>query len=646
MALKGTTKGKVTQNSSHYSYYMQWVATQSIAGNYTDITVWHYWTKDGTTTFDSTAERDYGIVIDGTTYSGTKRMDYNPWPSDATISTATKRIYHNPDGSKSITISTYANGRAGSYGPSSSSEDSGDCTASATITFDTIPRAASITGAPHFTDEENPTITYSNPAGTAVTKLQACIANSAGTTVFAAYRDIDKSGTSYTFNLTEAEREALRWATINSNTLTVKFYVTTTIGDQIYYSTLDKILTIANANPTLNPTVKDTGGYSTPLTGDANKIIKGFNYVTVSSGAAALKGASIKSQKITCGGQVIEAGSGGFSNVESNVFEFSATDSRGNTTTKTVTKEMIPYVKLSCNLAANNPTAEGDMALKISGNYYNGSFGAQNNTLEVYWRFKENDGEYGEWTKIEPSISNNTYSVSIELTGLDYQSSYTFQAKAIDKVATIETKEKRVKTTPVFDWGENDFEFNVPVKFNAGFSGLIDLVYPIGSIYLSANTTDPETLFSGTKWKQLKGRFLLGAGAPEDNTDSTFGALRNNSYNFQTGAKGGQYTHTLTVDQMPYHNHGATSTYSGANFYVRHGASAGTANAAAGTNTSVETGVGATWGNGFQTATYSHQIDRVNIGGTVSTSVGYNGSGASIANMPPYLVVSMWQRIS
>ena len=246
------------------------------------------------------------------------------------------------------------------------------------------------------------------------------------------------------------------------------------------------------------------------------------------------------------------------------------------------------------------------------------------------------------------SISSKSIATSedsVNLTGLNYQSIYTFQAKAVDKVVTIETTEKRVKTTPVFDWGEDDFEFNVPVTFNSGINGLIDVIYPVGSIYMSVSETNPGSLFAGTTWEKITGRFLLGSGSPSDNTDLTFGPLRNDGYNFGNGTKGGQYTQALTVDQMPYHNHSSSSSYSGANFYIRHGYNDSTSTVAAGSYTSVEKGVGATWGNGFAVGTYSHAIDRVNIGGTVSTSVGYTGSGAAIANMPPYLVVNIWKRI-
>ena len=454
-------------------------------------------------------------------------------------------IYHNPDGTKSIYIGAYI-----SHAVFSSNSNG------YTVKLTDIPRQATLTNAPHFTDEENPTITYNNPAGNVVTSLQACIAatyqNENGDVIFAQYRDVPKNGTSYTFNLTTAEREALRWGTINSNTLTVRFFLKTVLNGVTYYSIQEKILTIVNANPTLNPEVKDTGGYSTPLTGDANKIIKGFNYMNVKANATALKGSSIKSQRITCGSQVIDGASGGFTNVETGTFVFSATDSRGNTTTKTITKEVIPYIKLTCNLAAEMPTPAGTTNLKISGNYWAGNFGAKDNTLDVYFRYKENDGTYSDWIEATATASNNTYTANIPITGLDYKKAYTFQAKAVDKVITIESAEKKVKTIPVYDWGENDFAFNVPVNFEeaadfkkgATFEGkdISEMLMPIGATYYTSEDVNPSTLFGGTweKVRTLYGGELVAFGSCASNSSSkvfasngtlAFSDIENMAYN-------------------------------------------------------------------------------------------------------------------
>ena len=339
MALKGSKQGTVTLNSNHFTYHLEWSATQNIANNTSTITVKHYWRSPTSYDFDSVGTRRYGITIDGTKFEGTKRMDYDPY-TDKNISTATHTVTHNADGTKSITISTYANGRASSWGPSSSSDSSGDCKASVTITLDTIPRQATISSAPNFTDEQNPTITYNNSAGNSVTTLQACIASSDGKTIYAAYRDIPKTGTSYTFNLdANNERATLRQAA-TTNSLSVRFYVKTVIGGVTYTKYVDKTMSIVNANPILAPTVIDVNETTKKLTGDNNKLIRYYSNAQYAINATAQKYATINASKtkVTCGNASSTSATGTLNAVESGSFTFSATDSRGNTTTQTVTK--------------------------------------------------------------------------------------------------------------------------------------------------------------------------------------------------------------------------------------------------------------------------------------------------------------------
>ena len=69
---------------------------------------------------------------------------------------------------------------------------------------------------------------------------------------------------------------------------------------------------------------------------------------------------------------------------------------------------------------------------------------------------------------------------------------------------------------------------------------LLNLVYPVGSIYWSSNNTNPGTLFGGT-WTQIKDKFILAAGDYYSNE-----------------ATGGAATVTLTVSNMPSHSHSFT----------------------------------------------------------------------------------------
>lgn len=147
MALSGTINGSVTNNSSYFTFYFTWSTSQSVDGNYSDITVKTYIKTSNTShDFDTVGTRNHSITINGTTSSITKRINCVDWANGNPylIQTATTRVYHNSDGSKSITISARSNGKASSYGYSSSSASAYDATASATVTIDAIPRKSTL----------------------------------------------------------------------------------------------------------------------------------------------------------------------------------------------------------------------------------------------------------------------------------------------------------------------------------------------------------------------------------------------------------------------------------------------------------------------------------------------------------------------
>ena len=66
---------------------------------------------------------------------------------------------------------------------------------------------------------------------------------------------------------------------------------------------------------------------------------------------------------------------------------------------------------------------------------------------------------------------------------------------------------------------------------------LVNLIYPVGSIYFSVNGVSPATFLGGT-WEQIKDRFLLCSGDT-----------------YSSGSTGGEATHTLTVAETPAHTH-------------------------------------------------------------------------------------------
>lgn len=418
---------------------------------------------------------NYTININGSTYTGT--IDYYDGSSTVALKSGSLTAQHNADGSKSI-----------SYSFSVTSLDinylTGSASASGSMVLTKIPRAATIQTAPNFTDEQNPTITYSNPAGNAVSSLQACItdANGGG---YVGYRDISKTGTSYTFNLTDAERTALRKATPNSNTFTVKFYVRTKIGETYYYSSLTKTMTITNAKPTVTFSAVDAAGFG-DVTGDKTKIaIKGISNLKYTITATGNKHATIKSYSVTNGSVTKSSASDTFWGVTTPKISYTVTDSRGNTTTGSYSFTMVNYVKLTCSLDVEPPTTAGAMNFTISGNYFNGNIGATANTLTVWYRYKTNSGSYGSWTALTATKTGNTYKATKNISGLNYLNSYTVEACAEDEIykdtnsyGAVYSEAIKVKTTPVFDWGEEDFNFNVPVSIEG--NPLIDFVVEQG----------------------------------------------------------------------------------------------------------------------------------------------------------------------
>ena len=154
--------------------------------------------------------------------------------------------------------------------------------------------------------------------------------------------------------------------------------------------------------------------------------------------------------------------------MESGTFQFSATDSRGNTTTKTLTTAFVDYVKLTCDLSNQIPDGNGNLTVSVSGNYFHGSFGAKANSLKVYYRYKPYGGSFGSWQAMSVSISGNEYTASAAVSGLDYRTAYVFESYAQDALATVYSGSRTVKAAPVFDWSEGDFCFHVPVTMEAG----------------------------------------------------------------------------------------------------------------------------------------------------------------------------------
>ena len=144
---------------------------------------------------------------------------------------------------------------------------------------------------------------------------------------------------------------------------------------------------------------------------------------------------------------------------------------------------------------------------------------------------------------------------------------------------------------------------------------IVDLIYPVGSIYMSTNATSPATLFGGTWWERIQDRFLLAAG-------STYAA----------GSMGGEATHTLTAAELPDHRHTFTTD------------SAGSHKHRAGYKRKDTYGKGTLDGQHWSNQD-AGEVSTTSAGEHTHTGT-TNGAGGTHPhnNMPPYLTVYMWKR--
>lgn len=115
--------------------------------------------------------------------------------------------------------------------------------------------------------------------------------------------------------------------------------------------------------------------------------------------------------------------------------------------------------------------------------------------------------------------------------------------------------------------------------------------YRVGDYLFSENPTHPATSWHGTSWEQLQGRMLMGA-----------------SGTYPVGREGGEAQHTLTVEEMPAHNHAIRMGYGSG--------SLGSAYARVDTNNP-----SSPWSGTFAT-----------------------GGGQPHNNLPPYRAVYIWRR--
>ena len=439
-------EGSIGTPAGYFNLMVDYGYSQSTTGNYSDVWATGYVKRNNSNAYPHNSSSSASLSINGSAagYGGAYDLRSDGYKA---IVSHSVRVYHDNNGYATIPMSFSFNGLLSSYYPNGS--------ISASITLPRINRQATVTSATDFTDETNPTIKYSNPAGFRINaRLEF-----AGSAI---RRDnIANTGT-YTFALTEEERNLLRSKTPNSNTLTVREIIATCIGGttETNWSWQDKKMSIVNANPIFsNFEFEDTNPITLALTGNNQNIIQGYSNVKatipVVNIATAQKSATMSKYSFVVSDvqrDITYSSTSSTNNtiegVKSGVFNVYAIDSRNNSTL--VTKNALqtiaynPLIKGNISINRNNGTSE-QTTLVIDGKADLVDFGETANSIQqAKYRYKQTDSDtwsnYNNITLTIDQEGNFSFNGLIQgdtNEGFDIEHSYNIEVYVQDELSDI-----------------------------------------------------------------------------------------------------------------------------------------------------------------------------------------------------------------
>lgn len=614
---------------------LDWSATQDIAQNKSTVT-WSVRVGGGQSGYYNTLSKRYVKVgsyqrTAGSDYfDGSQLRVYNGTPiSDLN---GTVEILHSQDGSGSFSVDLrgmfeytfVGNGnRYNSY-------------KSETFTLKKIPRKATITSAPNFTDLDSPAVSYQNPAGSSAT-LRIAISFD-GVTDDIAYRETDPLGVAYVFGAFSSQELALLRTQATTPSIPIYFLLETTIGDDVFVDVVEKTFSVADTQTskphvtvTLSP---DNSIVPSSISSDLSDVyVQQVSKVDVSLQAIGVYGAAIESVTTLVEGQTYTGTTFTTGTIQTSgviPVTVTAVDSRGHVRTVTQNITALPYsypypsqtsvVRCDDN---GNPKNDGEKLKLTSTRNFSSIGGVNKAKIEHRWKLSSATWGSQAWTTDLAETASGNYISTVISGTFDKALAYTVQVRCIDKLGNSTVLEFDIPTqTITFHLREggdgvgigkycehsdafevaydSDFEKDITVHgdltvegdldtatlgkiANAVKATLLDAVYPVGALYMSTGSADPSTLFGGT-WARIEDTFLLAAGSSH-----------------QAGSSGG--SESVTLDLNNYKN--------GVWRYTQISGS----------------------------DTYS---DNMTVGGTWGVRGG--GTNTPFSIMPPYAAVYVWKR--
>jgi len=409
--------------------------TQNVANNYTPVN-WklELISSNSTARISSTASKNYSVIVDGKTWSGTNTVGLSGGTTKTLVS-GSKNIYHNADGTKSFSYSfsqefdiTYSGSQVGTK------------TGSGSGTLNTIPRGSVLGSISAFTIGNAITI----PITKYSTSFTDTLEISVGGTVIKTVSSIANNA-SVSFTATELNNIYAKLPTATSGTFTFKLTTksgTTTVGT----STKTVKGTIPSTiKPTISSVslVEGTSGLATQFAA----YIQNKSTISGTVNATAGTGSSIESYKITINGATYTSNTfktGVLKTSGSNSYSVIVTDKRGRTAstsgTFTVTAYTSPTISSFSVVRSDSNGTENDEGAyaKINASASISSLNSKN-TKSFVLQYKLKSATT--WTNIETYTGGYTYTVTNKIiSNISVDNPYDFRIVATDYFGAANSK--------------------------------------------------------------------------------------------------------------------------------------------------------------------------------------------------------------
>ncbi len=471
----GTLSVEISWNNGYY-YQIDWSSTPNIAGNYSDITCNHY-IQCRTALNIGSNTGCYSQVNGGDTKTFTQPAINISSSQRVSIGTTTHRVYHNSDGTKSVTLKGYVNSAFLQYP-----------TISQSITLDTIARASSITSV-----TSSVAMTGSAACTVAINRKSTSFTHSVKFSFGGYSHTVTGAGTSASYTIPASWNNAIPNSTSGTATVTVTTYSgSTQIGSSV--SSTFTVTVPSSVVPSFASLSTSRIDGNVPSAWGI--YVQGKSKCELSiNGASGSYSSTIKSYSITGSGLSTSSSSGTTGYItDTGTITYTAktTDSRGRTATKTASITVYAYTAPSATGTAYRANSSGATA-PSSGTYIaitpTGAISScdGHNSKTVQYRYKPVGGDYTSWTTA-------TSGTKITVGGGDISTSYSYlvEVRCSDSFTTSGTYTINIgsgaamisfygKTGIAFGkiaGADNLAEFGQPVRFTGGTN----------AIYLGAGT--------------------------------------------------------------------------------------------------------------------------------------------------------------